>query len=46
MTGRFQEYADNWDEGEYETDLVRVEDIDKVPIALFIAPNDATCTMD
>ena len=43
---RLQEYSEDWADGVYETDLVRIEDINKVPIALFIAPNDVICPMD
>ena len=30
-------------DGDYETDLVRLEDIRQVPITMFIADKDATC---
>ena len=46
VTGRFQEFADNWTEGEYLTPLTPLENITEVPVTMFIAPNDDTCTLD
>ena len=43
--GRFQEFSPKWRDGEYKTDLVKLEDIKKVPIAAFLAENDTTCTV-
>jgi len=40
---RFQEYATSWDQEEYETPLVALEDITEVPMALFTATKDGTC---
>ena len=43
---RFQEYATSWDQGEYETPLVALENITEVPMALFTATKDNTCHYD
>ena len=45
---RFQEKQDNekWIAGELETPLVPLENIKQVPIAMFIATDDATCPYD
>ena len=40
LMNRFQEFAYNWEEGEYETPLVQLENISKVPIAFFTATRD------
>ena len=42
-TGRFQEFAPNYLDGERETDLVDIGSIDKVPIAMLVGKDDVTC---
>ena len=44
ITGRFQEFADDWTKGDYEAPLTKLEDIKRVPITTFIAENDTTCS--
>mmetsp|Transcript_26652 Transcript_26652/g.35660 ORF Transcript_26652/g.35660 Transcript_26652/m.35660 type:complete len:106 (-) Transcript_26652:81-398(-) len=46
VMGRMQEFADQWEEGVYETKLVPLEDIKQVPIALFTATDDDVCPYD
>ena len=43
---RFQEFATNWEEGEYVTPLVPIENIKTVPIAFFTATNDTNCPLE
>jgi len=43
---RFQEFATDWDTEVYETDLVMLENITQVPIAMFTATKDGTCPYD
>ena len=43
IVDRFQEFATNWENGEYITDLVPIENIKQVPIAMFTATDDQTC---
>ena len=43
LTDRFQEYADNWLDGETQTQLVDVSKIKKVPMAFFTATKDQVC---
>lgn len=43
LTDRFQEYADNWLDGETQTALVDVSKIKKVPMAFFTATKDQVC---
>ena len=45
-TNRFQEYAPNYMQGERETDLIPIETIDKVPIAMLVGTADNTCPYD
>ena len=40
---RFQYFADEWLEGELETDMVPIENIRQVPIAMFTGTEDETC---
>ena len=42
-TNRFQEFANDWLEGEEETELVDVSKINKVPMAFFTATRDDVC---
>ena len=42
-TGRFQEFAPNYLDGERETDLIDIGSIDKVPIAMLVGKDDVTC---
>ena len=44
-TGRFQEYAPKYLEGEKEAALIPLESIDKVPVAMVIGAKDALCTL-
>ena len=43
---RFQEFATRWEDRVHETDLVQLENIDQVPIAMFTATKDSTCPYD
>ena len=43
---RFQEFSDGWAEGKKETELIPVQNIDEVPITMFIAPNDQACLVE
>ena len=45
LVNRFQEYATDF-ENERETDLVPIETIDKVPIAMIVGEKDTTCTLE
>ena len=45
-TKRFQVWSDKWVEGEYETELIPLENISYVPITMMIAENDETCPLD
>jgi len=42
-TGRFQEFAPKYLEGERETPLVDIAGIDKVPISMLVGKDDVTC---
>ena len=43
LTGRFQEFASDWQHGEMITNLVPIDTIDIVPIAMFVVSNDDIC---
>ena len=42
-SGRFQEFAPNWMEGEREMPLIPLDSIDKVPISMLVGTRDLTC---
>ena len=46
VVDRFQEFASDWLSGETITDLVPIENIKQVPIAMFTATEDWTCPYD
>ena len=41
---RFQEFDDKWLDGELQTEIVDVSNIKIVPISMFTATEDHTCT--
>lgn len=41
---RFQEFPDNFADGEYHSPLVDLSKANKVPVAMFSAKNDHTCS--
>ena len=41
---RFQERSPNYREGETITELIPLDSIDTVPVALLVAKNDMSCT--
>ena len=43
---RFQEYADGWLDGDLETEMVHLDNIKVVPIAMFTATDDQICSYD
>ena len=44
IADRFQEYSPDFKQGETTSDLVPINTIDKVPIAMFTVANDAICS--
>ena len=46
ITKRFQEYGDQWLEGQLETDEVNLGNIKTVPIAMFTGTEDQVCLHD
>ena len=43
---RFQEFDYEWDQRHYQTEMVHLENIQKVPISMFTATDDMTCPYD
>jgi len=43
LTDRFQEFANNWLDGETETDLVPMSNIKQVPMSFFVGTLDEVC---
>lgn len=43
---RFQEFAEDFEQGDYEAPYVDLSKIDRVPLGLFIGTEDETCTYD
>jgi len=46
ITGRFQEYAENWQDGVFETELIPMSNIKQMPMTFFIGTADPFCTYD
>lgn len=43
FTDRFQEFAEDWLEGEETTPLVEMSNIKQVPMSFFVATEDELC---
>ena len=43
LTGRYQVYADQWDAGIKETDLIPLDSISQVPMTFILGESDTVC---